>query len=126
MTCPAGDTRPIKRTRHRSSARLHRLPPADPPHHLPQRTDRQLHEYDRCCRAPGPRHRPGLAGRLPPTAATVERGIAWIARGNRRVPYRGVIANNIWLHHRAAALNLRRLITLGLTRAEGQWILATA
>lgn len=49
----------------------------------------------------------------------VERGIAWLtAGGNRRVPHLGVIANNLWLHHRAAALNLRRLINLGL-RPQG-------
>lgn len=57
----------------------------------------------------------------------VERAIAWlVAKGNRRVPYRGVIANNIWLHHRAAALNLRRLINLGLTRTSSTWRLAPA
>jgi hypothetical protein len=57
----------------------------------------------------------------------VERAIAWlVAKGNRRVPYRGVIANNLWLHHRAAALNLRRLINLGLTRANGSWHLTPA
>jgi hypothetical protein len=44
----------------------------------------------------------------------VERSIAWLTRGNRRVRYRGVAKNDHWLHHRAAALNLRRLITLGL------------
>ncbi|MDH6708189.1 hypothetical protein P3T27_004928 [Kitasatospora sp. MAA19] len=43
----------------------------------------------------------------------VERAIAWlVAKGNRRVPYRGVIENDTWLHHRAAALNLRRLLNL--------------
>jgi hypothetical protein len=47
----------------------------------------------------------------------VERAIAWLAaHGNRRVPYRGITKNNTWLHHRAAALNLRRMINLGLTR----------
>lgn len=52
----------------------------------------------------------------------VERAIAWlVAKGNRRVPYHGVVTNNIWLHHRAAALNLRRLINLGLTRTSGTW-----
>jgi hypothetical protein len=57
----------------------------------------------------------------------VERAIAWlVAKGNRRVPHRGVIANNIWLHHRAAALNLRRLINLGLTRTSGTWRLTPA
>ena len=46
----------------------------------------------------------------------VERSIAWLTRGNRRLRYRGVAKNNAWLHHRLAALNLRRLITFGLTR----------
>jgi Transposase DDE domain/Transposase domain (DUF772) len=56
----------------------------------------------------------------------VERAIAWlVAHGNRRVPYRGVTKNNTWLHHRAAALNLRRLASLGLTRtSDGNWALA--
>lgn len=56
----------------------------------------------------------------------VERAIAWLtARGGRRVPYRGIAANNAWLANRAAALNLRRLVNLGLIRtAEGTWALA--
>ena len=56
----------------------------------------------------------------------VERAIAWlVAGGNRRVPYRGITKNNTWLHHRAAALNLRRLVNLGLTRtSDGTWALA--
>ena len=54
----------------------------------------------------------------------VERSIAWLVRGNRRVPYRGVEKNNAWLHHRVAALNLRRLLALGLTPTEKGWQLA--
>lgn len=54
----------------------------------------------------------------------VERSIAWLTRGNRRVPYRGIEKNNNWLHHRAAALNLRRLLALGLNVEEGTWRLA--
>jgi IS5 family transposase len=56
----------------------------------------------------------------------VERAIAWLAaRGSRRVPYRGITKNNAWLQHRAAALNLRRLVNLGLTRTSGgTWALA--
>ena len=53
----------------------------------------------------------------------VERSIAWITRGNRRLRYRGITKNDQWLHHRTAALNLRRLITLGLTCREGSWAL---
>jgi IS5 family transposase len=51
----------------------------------------------------------------------VERSIAWLVHGNRRVPYRGVAKNNAWLHHRVAALNLRRLLTLGLAIDNGSW-----
>lgn len=54
----------------------------------------------------------------------VERSIAWLTRGNRRVPYRGIEKNNNWLHHRVAALNLRRLLAMGLTVKNGTWILA--
>lgn len=53
----------------------------------------------------------------------VERSIAWLTRGNRRVRYRGVAKNDHWLHHRAAAINLRRLLNLGLTCNNG-WALA--
>jgi hypothetical protein len=54
----------------------------------------------------------------------VERTIARLARGNRKVRYRGVAKNDHWLHHRAAALNLRRLIGLGLIHNGGAWALA--
>lgn len=54
----------------------------------------------------------------------VERSIAWLTRGNRKVRYRGVAKNNHWLRHRAAALNLRRLINLGLTNTGSTWAIA--
>jgi IS5 family transposase len=54
----------------------------------------------------------------------VERSIAWLTRGNRKVRYRGVTKNDHWLHHRTAALNLRRLITLGLDHDGTTWALA--
>lgn len=54
----------------------------------------------------------------------VERSIAWLTRRARRVPYRGIEKNNNWLHHRAAALNLRRLLAMGLTINNGTWALA--
>jgi hypothetical protein len=53
----------------------------------------------------------------------VERSIAWLTRGARRVPYRGIEKNNNWLHHRTAALNLRRLLALGLHHENGTWAL---
>ncbi|KUH87758.1 transposase [Mycobacterium sp. GA-1999] len=32
----------------------------------------------------------------------VERSIAWLTRGNRKVRYRGILKNDHWLHHRSA------------------------
>jgi IS5 family transposase len=54
----------------------------------------------------------------------VERSIAWlVARGHRRVRYRSVQRNQLGLTTRVAAINLRRMINLGLTRDGPQWIL---
>ena len=53
----------------------------------------------------------------------VERSIAWMTRGARRVPYRGVVKNNAWWVNRAAAINLKRLLNLGLTSQNGVWAL---
>jgi IS5 family transposase len=45
----------------------------------------------------------------------VERTLAWIvANGHRRVRYRGVERNQLGLNIRAATINLRRLLNLGL------------
>jgi IS5 family transposase len=54
----------------------------------------------------------------------VERSIAWLTRGNRRLRYRGIPKNDHWLHHRVAAINLRRLINLGLAHNGTAWALA--
>jgi hypothetical protein len=55
----------------------------------------------------------------------VERSIAWlVADGCRRVPYRGIDRNDLWWSLRVAAVNLRRLLALGLARRDGVWVLA--
>ncbi len=55
----------------------------------------------------------------------VERSIAWLVRGgNRKLRYRGIAKNDLWLHHRLAGLNLRRLLNLGLHQQHGAWTLA--
>lgn len=52
----------------------------------------------------------------------VERSLAWlVANGNRRVRYRGVDRNRIGLSTRAAAINLRRLLNLGLHHNQTGW-----
>ena len=54
----------------------------------------------------------------------VERSIAWlVTRGNRRVRYRGIARNQLGLSMRIAAINLRRLVNLGLTRGPTGWAL---
>ena len=55
----------------------------------------------------------------------VERSIAWlVADGWRRVRYRGVARNQLGLSMRIAAINLRRLVNLGLDH-DGGWVLGT-
>jgi hypothetical protein len=125
-TCPAGITRPISRTRVvtfqaacRDCTLRARCTTASRGRKL------QLHPHDALQRA----HRTRAAD--PDFQATyrrhrpmVERSIAWITRGNRRLRYRGVLKNDAWLHLRAAAINLRRLLTLGLHDSDGHWALA--
>ncbi len=52
----------------------------------------------------------------------VERSISWIvANGHRRVRYRGVELNRTQLALRVAAINLRRLVNLGLNHNGHAW-----
>jgi hypothetical protein len=57
----------------------------------------------------------------------VERSIAWLIGPKnrcRKLRYHGVAANDFWLHTRMAALNLRRLLNLGLTRQTTGWAIS--
>jgi IS5 family transposase len=128
VTCPNGITRPItaagaaifgahcrgcplrERCTTAADGRTLRLGP----HHALQRAHR-VRATSAEHLATYRRHRP-----------MVERSIAWLTRGNRRVPHRGVVKNNAWLHTRVAALNLRRLLTLGLRLDHGRWTIAAA
>jgi transposase len=127
-TCPNQVTRPITLTRQVNFAKACNGCPFRArcttsatgrklllrPHDALQRAHR-IRAKDPAFQAVYRRHRP-----------MVERSIAWLTRGNRRVPYRGVIKNNTWIHHRVAAINLRRLLVLGLTHHNGTWTLATS
>lgn len=56
----------------------------------------------------------------------VERSIAWLVRrGGRKVRYRGIARNQIGFAHRCAAINLQRLVNLGLCHNHETWQLAT-
>jgi hypothetical protein len=125
LTCPAGITRPITaRGNAVFGVACRGCPLAQQCTTSASGRTVKVHEHDLLQRAHRKRaaadafqavyrqHRP-----------MVERSIAWLTRGNRRVPYRGIEKNNNWLHHRVAALNLRRLLALGLTY-DGAWRLA--
>ena len=51
----------------------------------------------------------------------VERSIAWLTRNARRLPYIGLERNKLYLSHRCAAVNLKRLVTLGLHHEPTGW-----
>ncbi|RPF26248.1 transposase-like protein DUF772 [Georgenia muralis] len=86
-----------------------------------------LHPHDGLQRAHRARaQQPGFQDTYRTLRPMVERSIAWLTRGNRKVRYRGIAKNDHWLHHRAAAINLKRLLTLGLQRTGGTWVMATA
>jgi hypothetical protein len=126
-TCPNNVTRPISKTRTVTFGAACRGCP------LRQRCTTakdgrslNVHEHDALQRAhrrraADPRWQADYRQHRP----MVERSIAWlVAGGNRKVRYRGVAKNNAWLHHRTAALNLRRLLVLGLEHRDGNWALA--
>jgi IS5 family transposase len=88
-----------------------------------------LHPHDALLRAA--RHdwatQPGLREDYRKYRPNVERVISQVAsRGGRRLKlrYLGTARNNAWLKNRTAALNLRNLISRGLTRDNGAWALA--
>jgi hypothetical protein len=57
----------------------------------------------------------------------VERTIAWLVNnGHRRLRHRGVDRNKIAFSTRAAVVNLKRLINLGVEHDGTTWNLATA
>jgi transposase len=124
-TCPNGLTRPISRTGRAAFGAACTGCPLRP-RCTRSRTGRSLkiRPHDKLQRAA--RHAaldPAWQTEYRQHRPMVERTIAWLVRGNRRLHYHGVTTNNHWLHHRAAALNLRRLVTLGLTRHSAAWAL---
>ncbi|MET4095579.1 transposase [Arthrobacter sp. UYCu712] len=51
----------------------------------------------------------------------VERSIAWLVKANRRLRYRGTTKNHAWWQLRTAAVNLKRLLRLGLSNENCSW-----
>ena len=117
VTCPAGHTKAIKSDAARFGALCRGCPlrarcttsaagrsvTVDQHHHRRQANKTRFAQP--ATQAAYQQHRP-----------MAERSIAWLTRNKaRRVPYRGVAANHLWLTTRAAAVNLTRLTNLGIT-----------
>jgi len=131
VTCPAGHTVPLSRTRVATFGVLCRDCP------LRERcttckTGRKLvlHPRDDLLRAARADWAAGSGLRKDYRTyrPNVERAIAQVAtwRGRRlKLRYRGTAKNHAWLKRRTAALNLRNLLGKGLARRDGAWALAT-
>jgi Transposase DDE domain/Transposase domain (DUF772) len=128
VTCPAGHTRPMSRTRTVTFGALCR--------HCPLRSQcttaahgrsMTIHPHHGLLRAARAQARTEQFRQAYPTRSVIERVIAWTATcsGHRiRLRYRGTVRNDAWLHTRCAAINLRTLVRHGLTRSGGAWVLA--
>ena len=122
-TCPNGLTRPVStrgratfgaacqacplRARCTTSARGRKLVIGEHDH---LRRQHRVRAREAQFQADYRRHRP-----------MVERSLAWLTRDARRLRYRGVAKNNAWWTLRAAAVNLRTLLRLGLQPALTGW-----
>ncbi len=128
VTCPNGLTRMITAKRKVTfGAGCRRCPLRDRCTTSPRGRKLDLHPHDALQRAHRARaQEPGFQETYRSQRPMVERSIAWLTRGNRKVRYRGITKNDHWLHHRAAAINLKRLLALGLRRTGGAWVMATA
>jgi IS5 family transposase len=131
VTCPAGSTVPLSRTRVATFGALCRRCPLRA-ECTTCKTGRKLvlHPRDDLLRAARAEWAAGSGLRKDYMAhrPNVERAVAQVAtwRGRRlKLRYLGVTKNNAWLKRRTAALNLRNLIGRGLTRRDGAWALAT-
>jgi hypothetical protein len=127
VTCPNGVTAPISPTRTVTfGARCRGCPLAARCTTSASGRSLRLHPHDALLRAHRKRAQdPEFVATYRQHRPLVERSIAWLTRDNRRLRFRGTRLNDLWLSHRAAALNLRRLLTLGLHRQPtGTWALA--
>ena len=131
VTCPAGRTVALSRTRIATFGALCRGCPLRA-RCTTCKTGRRLvlHPRDDLLRAAraGWAAGSGLREDYRTHRPNVERAIAQVAtwRGRRlKLRYRGVAKNHAWLKRRTAAVNLRNLLSKGLARRDGAWALAT-
>ena len=127
VTCPNGITRRITGTRAVTfGAVCHRCPLRTRCTSAARGRSLRLHEQDAVLRAARRDwiEQPDRQTAYRQHRPMVERAIAWLIGPKQRcrqLRYRGVAANDWWLHTRIAGLNLRRLINLGLHRRDNAW-----
>ena len=124
VTCPAGHTATISA---KGNANFGKACAACPLRHRCTTSDKGRHllirPHDRLLTKA--RHRfknPKTIAHYHQHRPAVERIISWVVANNhRKLRYRGLKRNRQQLHTRAAALNLRRLINLGLHHTPTGW-----
>jgi DDE family transposase/transposase-like protein DUF772 len=128
VTCPAGVTRPMSRTRTVTfGAACTGCPLRSRCTTAKEGRSMSIHPHEGLLRAARAQARTPAFRHAYPTRSVIERVISWTATQNgRRVKlrYLGAAKNNAWLHTRAAAINLRTLLHARLARRDGAWVLA--
>jgi Transposase DDE domain/Transposase domain (DUF772) len=128
VTCPAGVTRPVTRTRTVTFGAACAGCPLRP-RCTTARDGRSMtiHPHEDLLRAARAQARTDDFKKAYPTRSAIERIISWTVTCNGRrikLRYLGTAKNDAWLHTRCAAINLRTLLRHGLTRRDGAWVLA--
>jgi hypothetical protein len=128
VTCPAGITRPMSKTRTVTfGAACAGCPLRRRCTTAKDGRSMTIHPHEDLLRAARAQARTEEFKQAYPTRSVIERIIAWTATQNSRrirLRYIGTAKNDAWLHNRCAAINLRTLVRRGLTRSGGAWILA--
>ena len=128
VTCPAGLTRPMTKTRTVTfGAACAGCPLRQRCTTAKDGRSMTIHPHEDLLRAARAQARTDDFKKAYPTRSAIERIISWTAtcHGRRiKLRYLGTAKNNAWLHTRCAAINLRTLLRHGLARRDGAWVLA--
>jgi hypothetical protein len=128
VTCPNGISRPMSKTRTVTfGAACAACPLRGRCTTAKDGRSMTIHPHEDLLRAARAQARTPEFRHAYPTRSAIERIIAWTATQNGRrvrLRYLGAAKNDAWLRARCAAINLRTLVSAGLTRDGGTWVLA--
>jgi Transposase DDE domain len=127
VTCPAGHTRPMSKTRTVAFGAACAGCPLRP-RCTTAKDGRSMtiHPHENLLRAARAQARTPEFKQAYPARSAIERIISWTATCNGRrirLRYLGTEEQRL-VHTRCAAINLRTLLRHGLTRRDGIWVLA--